>query len=356
MGKSTILMTVRQPSQRIFQRDRQVLAHLLTIADNNGMLTTSTYAIARELGMHRQTLSRILQRLAKASGVVLADHSCTPIRVTKTLQRPVTEPVTQNVTEVTPSVTEVTPSVTETVTHTVTEVTLHKTDESTVATGATILWTVTCTLPHTPMYVTVNTETVTLSSQNVTESPQIVTLSADIVTQTVTDKKETKQKNEEIPPAPPKEEKKQKKEKNSPTIACAREEIATKTDEERLELRRQRFVDALLPFAARYGQETITQFAEYWTEPNRSNTRMRFELQRTWNTSLRLARWARNDYAFSTPNPNSYNHDNSYNTRRRPTSEDYIRAAQERAIAETEQFIREAELRRGGVPPHLPIF
>ena len=196
----------------------------------------------------------------------------------------------------------------------------------------------------------------TLSSQTVTESPQIVTLSTEIVTQTVTNKKETKQKNEEIPPAPPKEEKKQKKEKNSPTTACAREEIATKTDEERLEQRRLRFVDALQPFAARYGQEMITQFAEYWTEPNRSNTRMRFELQRTWNTSLRLARWARNDYAFNTPNPNSYNHDNNYNTHRRPTSADYIRAAQERAIAETEQFIREAELRRGGVPPHLPIF
>ena len=217
-------MTVRQPSQRIFQRDRQVLAHLLTIADNKGMLTGSTYAIACELGMHRQTLSRILQRLSKAGDVVLADHACTPIRVTKTTQEPVTE----------------------TVTHTVTEVTLHKTDESTVATGATVLWTVTCTLPHTPMYVTGNTENVTLSSQNVTESPQIVmespqivTLSAEIVTQTVTDKKETKQKNEEIPPAPPKEGKKQKKEKNSPTTACVREEIATKTDEERLELRRQ---------------------------------------------------------------------------------------------------------------------
>ena len=342
-SQKTIIMTARHTSLRISQRDRQVLAHLLTIADNNGMLTTSTYAIARELGMHRQTLSRILQRLAKTNDVVLADHACTPIRVTKTLQRPVTEPVTQNVTEMTPSVTKP-------VTHTVTEVTSSLTDESTVAAGATVLWTVTCTLPHTPMYVTGNTENVTLSSQNVTESPEIVTLSPEIVTQTVTDKKETKQKNEEIPPAPPKEEKKQKKEKNSPATACVREEIATKTDEERLELRRLRFVDALQPFAARYGQETITQFAEYWTEPNRSNTRMRFELQRTWNTSLRLARWARNDNDFNTPNPNSYN------TRRRPTSEDYIRAAQERAIAQTEQFIREAELRRGGVPPHLPIF
>ena len=345
-------MTARYTSQRISQRDRQVLDYLRFISDSEGAVTGSTYAIARELGMHRQTLSRILQRLAKAGDVVLADHACTPIRVTKTMQRPVTEPVTQNVTEVTPSVTE---TVTEPVTHTVTEVTSYKTDVSTVAAGATISWTVTCTFPYIPRYVTSNTENVTESPQIVTESPQIVTLSTEIVTQTVTDKKETKQKNEEIPPAPPKEEKKQKKEKNSPATACACKEISTKTDEERLEQRRQRFVDALQPFAARYGQEMITQFAEYWTEPNRSNTRMRFELQRTWNTSLRLARWARNDYAFNTPNPNSYNHDKNYNTHRRPTSADYIRAAQERAIAETEQFIREAEIRRGGVPPHLPF-
>ena len=330
-------MTARKPSQRIFLRDKQVLTHIFNIADSEGMLTASTYAIACKLGMHRQTLSRILQRLVKTGAVVLADHACTPIRVTKTVTETVTESVTESVTEG------------------VTEVTLPMTGHSAEAMGATISWTATCTLPHTPRYVTGNAENVTLLSQDVTESPQIVTLSTDIVTQTVTDKKETKQKNEEIPPAPPKEEKKQKKEKNSPTTACVREEIATKTDEERLELRRQRFVDALQPFAARYGQEMITQFAEYWTEPNRSNTRMRFELQRTWNTSLRLARWARNDYAFNTPNPNSYNHDNSYNTRRRPTSEDYVRAAQERAIAETEQFIREAEMRRGGVPPHLPF-
>ena len=70
---------------------------------------------------------------------------------------------------------------------------------------------------------------------------------------------------------------------------------------------------------------------------------------------MRLARWARNDYAFNTPNPNSYNHDNNYNTHRRPTSADYIRASEEYAVAKTEQFIREAEIRRGGVPPHLPF-
>ena len=60
-------MSTRHPSQQIAQRDRQVLDHLLSIADSEGRLSGSTYAIACELGMHRQTLSRILQRLAKSS-------------------------------------------------------------------------------------------------------------------------------------------------------------------------------------------------------------------------------------------------------------------------------------------------
>ena len=44
-----------------------VLDYLLFISDSEGTVTGSTYAIACELGMHRQTLSRILQRLAKSS-------------------------------------------------------------------------------------------------------------------------------------------------------------------------------------------------------------------------------------------------------------------------------------------------
>ena len=365
-------MTARHPSRLFPQRDRQVLDYLLSVADSEGKLTDSTYAIARGLGMHRQTLTRVLHRLDAAGAVTLDDHACRPIRVTQDVTNPVTNPVTQDVTNVVTL--PVTSSVTNAVTHPVTADPAASADTVDEIGSCSI----TCTIPVTPRYVSCGAENITFSRKSVTFSLESVTfplesvtLLATIATPTVTDKKETKQKNEEIPPAPPKEEKKQKKEKNSPTNACVREEISTKSDEERLEQRRQRFVDALQPFAERYGKEMIGQFAEYWTEPNRSNTRMRFELQRTWSTSLRLARWARNDNAFNTPPSNNRHHDNSNNASNdnssnnysnygnnripRPTSEDYVRAAQEYAIAQTEQFIREAEMRRGGVPPHLPF-
>ena len=287
-------MTARHPSQQIAQRDRLVLDHLLSIADSEGRLSSSTYAIACELGLHRQTLSRILRRLAKTGTVTLDHHACTPIRVTKN----VTEGVTAETEGVTSPVTE-------------------------VPTGAIISWTVTSSLSYEPGYVMGQPKDVTVSDCNNAISD---------------DNKETKQKNEENPPAPPKEEKKQKKE-NSPSPACARKEISEKTDEERLAQRRQRFIDTLQPFAARYGEEMIRQFAEYWTEPNRSNTRMRFELQRTWNTSLRLARWARNDYAFNQPSFNSNYHDNHNNPHHRPTSADYIREAQQWAIEQSIKVI-----------------
>ena len=302
-------MAARKSSRYLSQRDRQVLDHLLSIADSKGRLTSSTYAIAIELGLHRQTLSRILVRLAKADTVVLADHSCTPIRMTG------------NVTAETADVTHsVTPPISE------------------AATYEMYSWFITYTIPCSP-------HDMARPEENVTDS-------APTVTPHVTDKEETKQKNEETPPAPPQEEKKQNKEENTPTLPRAYERKAT--DEKRLEQRRQHFIESLQPFATRYGQEMIGQFADYWTEPNRSSTRMRFELQRTWNTALRLARWARNDNTFHQPSFNNY-HDNHYNPYRRPTSADYIREAQEHAIAQTEQFIQEAERRRGGLPPHLPF-
>ena len=106
-------------------------------------------------------------------------------------------------------------------------------------------------------------------------------------------------------------------------------------------------VDSLIPYANYYSDEMLRDFGDYWTETNRSLTRMRFEMQKTWNTNLRLARWARNEQSFN-------NFTNSHDKYKRFTSEDYIREAQLKAIKDTEEFIRQAEIRRGGVPPHLP--
>jgi len=43
-----------------------------------------------------------------------------------------------------------------------------------------------------------------------------------------------------------------------------------------------------------YDFEMLEEFCDYWVEPNKSNTKMRFECEKTWNNALRLKRWARN--------------------------------------------------------------
>ena len=37
-------------------------------------------------------------------------------------------------------------------------------------------------------------------------------------------------------------------------------------------------------------------FIDYWTEPNKSQSKMRFELERTWHLSRRLSRWANSSF------------------------------------------------------------
>ena len=46
----------------------------------------------------------------------------------------------------------------------------------------------------------------------------------------------------------------------------------------------------------KYGTQMLRDFFDYWTEPNRSGTKMRFELQQTFDINRRLARWARNNF------------------------------------------------------------
>ena len=46
--------------------------------------------------------------------------------------------------------------------------------------------------------------------------------------------------------------------------------------------------------------ELRKEFIEYWTEPNKSGTKLRFELERTWDLSRRLHRWAGNHFGNKT--------------------------------------------------------
>ena len=45
-----------------------------------------------------------------------------------------------------------------------------------------------------------------------------------------------------------------------------------------------------------YSAKMLGDFVDYWTEENRSKTKMKFEQQQTWNTGLRLKRWAKNNF------------------------------------------------------------
>ncbi len=263
------------------KREGLTWIYLLSLADSKGKVASTIYAMAKALKIHRQTLTRIIKQLAQLGWVTIEEYV--------------------NQTAVTNRVTD--------------DVTLSESEKASKTPCA-------------------SAECRPCLSEGVTSG----------VTLDVTDKKETKQKKEENPPAPPKEEIKQKKEKTTHTNAHACEKKQT----ENLEERRQLFLASLTPYHERYGQEMVAQFGAYWTEPNHSLTKMRFELQRTWSTKLRLATWARNDKTF-------IHHHNNHDKTTRPTSAELIADAQRTAIEETERFIRESEIRRGGIPPHLPF-
>lgn len=81
-------------------------------------------------------------------------------------------------------------------------------------------------------------------------------------------------------------------------------ETSTKVDAKKDELslaisiRKEKFHDTLTPYIDQYGEEMISEFFEYWTEPNKSQTKMRFELQKTWGVGRRLSTWNRNRSQF----------------------------------------------------------
>ena len=63
--------------------------------------------------------------------------------------------------------------------------------------------------------------------------------------------------------------------------------------------RREDFVSNVLSFD--YDENILNGFIDYWTEPNKSNTKMKYELNKTWKTSLRLKTWAANQKKWDKP-------------------------------------------------------
>jgi hypothetical protein len=56
------------------------------------------------------------------------------------------------------------------------------------------------------------------------------------------------------------------------------------------------FYQSLTPFVEQYGSNTVREFYDYWSEPNKSNTKIKYQLEKTWDANLRLKRWVKNDF------------------------------------------------------------
>lgn len=69
----------------------------------------------------------------------------------------------------------------------------------------------------------------------------------------------------------------------------------TELNKQKLEKRKQKLIDMMMPFKSAYPSEMLNEFYNYWIEPNRTFTKMRWELQITWDINLRLKTWFRNN-------------------------------------------------------------
>lgn len=63
--------------------------------------------------------------------------------------------------------------------------------------------------------------------------------------------------------------------------------------------RKLKFASTLKPFTDKFGKTMLNDFYRYWTEPNKSNTKFRYELEKTWDLERRLDTWAKKDSTFT---------------------------------------------------------
>ena len=65
------------------------------------------------------------------------------------------------------------------------------------------------------------------------------------------------------------------------------------SNKKNINTRAQEFTEEV--FLSNLSSELCQEFIDYWTEPNPSKTKMKFELERTFDIKRRLSRWAKND-------------------------------------------------------------
>lgn len=86
--------------------------------------------------------------------------------------------------------------------------------------------------------------------------------------------------------------------KNRSTVSTVNDNVNVTVNDNviNIDSRKLKFADTLKPFLAIYGKDLLNDFYHYWTEANKSKTKMKFELQKTWEVSLRLKKWSSNNF------------------------------------------------------------
>jgi hypothetical protein len=71
--------------------------------------------------------------------------------------------------------------------------------------------------------------------------------------------------------------------------------------------REEAFITEVFMFQTKYPEEMLVRFRDYWTEKTQNKKKMRFELQKTFEISRRLALWANREITFDkTEKPLTY--------------------------------------------------
>lgn len=92
---------------------------------------------------------------------------------------------------------------------------------------------------------------------------------------------------------------KHKRNSNEKQTKPIKEEEKELNNKKNIEDRKLKFSETLKPFLEIYGKDLLNSFYKYWTEPNKSNTKFKMELEETWSLERRLERWAKNEKDFT---------------------------------------------------------
>lgn len=94
--------------------------------------------------------------------------------------------------------------------------------------------------------------------------------------------------------------------KQTQNFAKAKSEANTENENENININKEcllkeretEFKESVKQYSNQYPVNMLKSFCDYWTEPNKSKTKMRFELEKTFEISRRLATWASRDKTF----------------------------------------------------------